>query len=149
LRLADEAVMASRRVPTRFILVNALLRAAETGLLASDLQRAVESLAELREILSHLGTERSLGDGLELVALTLAALGNGEAAAEMFGAAAARHEAHNETSSARFLAGEAQACRLRLSEALGTDQFADRLAAGKALSADVAIARARTALLGS
>jgi len=146
LRLADEAVMASRRVPIRFILVNALLRAAETALLASQPDRAVEFLVELLEALSNLGTERYLGDCLELVALTQARLGNPEAAAEIFGAAAARHEAHNETSSARFLAGDAHTCRLRLSEALGPDRFAHHLAHGRALSADAAIARALAGL---
>lgn len=146
LRLADEAVMASRRVPTRFILVNALLRAAETALLASEPYRAGEFLVELLQALSKLGTERYLGDCLELVGLTQAALGQEEAAAQMLGAASARHEAHDETSSARFLAGEAEACRLRLAEALGADRLAHLLANGRALSAHMAIARALTGL---
>jgi non-specific serine/threonine protein kinase len=146
LGLADEAVAAARRVPIVFILVNALVRAAETALLASEPDRAGEFLVEVLETLSNLGTERYLGDCLELVALTQAALGNAEAAAEMFGAGSARHEAHNETSSARFLAGEAQACQARLSEALGADRFAHHVAHGRALSADMAIARALTGL---
>lgn len=146
LRFAVDAITSAERAPVRMVLLLALTRAGETALLAADLGQASRFLGEGLRVISDLGTQRYLGDGLELVALMQLARGDHQEAATMFGASAAFHAATGGASEVRFIAAQARTGRHRLAEALGADRFGTYERAGQALPADQAIARARSVL---
>jgi tetratricopeptide (TPR) repeat protein len=146
LRLAGEAIAAARRVPIRLVLVMALIRAGETAVLANDVPRVAGFLGEGLRLISELGTQRYLGDCLELVALTQLRRGEHRAAAMMFGAAAAWHQATGGASGVRLLAEQARTGRAELADAMGPDPFDSYVTEGHALSSEQTIDRALASL---
>jgi hypothetical protein len=133
LRLATDAIASAERSPLRMSLVMALIRAAETALLAADRDEACRFLADGIARIAELGTERYLGDCCELVALLQLARGDPWAAV-MFGASSAVHEKTGGPSKVRFIAKEARAGRHRLADLFGTERLESYERKGRNLS---------------
>lgn len=141
LRQADEAARCARRVGVRAVIVMALVRAAETAILASEYRRAGDYLEELFALLRDVGSRRWVADALELATLVLESRGDAAAAAEVLGASAALRAASGERSGGnRALGSEIQRCRERLTISLGPDRLEHDEERGRRLSPEAAIA---------
>ncbi|MGH9037804.1 MAG: ATP-binding protein, partial [Acidimicrobiia bacterium] len=151
LGLAEEAIGAARELPARAVLAMALTRAAETAVLAGQLERATAILVELLGVLADMASRRWVADALELTALVREGEGGAEPASELFGAAEALRETTGEGGGgARVIAGAVHEARHRLAGTLGDHRFQEHLRRGRILTRELAIAqaRARIAVVG-
>lgn len=140
LGLAEEAVAAARRLPARPVLAMALIRAAETAVLARNSQNAADILVELLSLLADLGSRRWVADALETTALILQAEADAEQGSAILGASDRLREAAGEArGGVRVLAEQVRHARERLASALGAERFAQHEARGRALSREAAI----------
>jgi hypothetical protein len=142
-RLATDAIASGERSPLRMSLVMALVRAAETAVLAAEWDRACWFLAGALARIAELGTERYLGDCCELVALLQLARGDPRAAAVMFGASSAVYERTGGSSKVRFIAQQAHAGRHRLADSLGIERWESYEREGQNLSLEQILHHAR------
>ena len=132
--------------PDRSALVMALLRAGESAVAAGANRHAAQVLEELLVLVCDLGTRRWLTDALELAALVLEAQGEQHVAVQVLGASEALRElAREPQGGVRTTAQEVGRGRDRLAVA-PTNNFADHLALGRALTPTAAIAQALSAL---
>ncbi|HET9891473.1 MAG TPA: tetratricopeptide repeat protein, partial [Mycobacterium sp.] len=147
LHLAEEAVAAARRLPARPVLAMALIRAAETAVLARNSQHAADILVELLSLLADLGSRSWVADALETTALILQAEADAEQASAILGASDRLREAAGEArGGVRVIAEEVRHVRDRLAGALGAECAAQHEARGRALSREAAITLALAAL---
>jgi predicted ATPase len=141
LRLAEEAILAAGGLAVPGALIMALVRAGETAILAGRHRRASEIIAELLELLHHLGSRRWVADTLEMAALVLESRKDEEAAVEVLGASEALRAASGENCrGSRAVSAEIQRGRDRLIAALGPHRFADHKARGQKLAPEAVIA---------
>ncbi|HEV8627093.1 MAG TPA: tetratricopeptide repeat protein, partial [Acidimicrobiia bacterium] len=135
--LAEDAVMAARRLPAAGFLVMALTRASETAVLCG--RRPTALLREVVELLLDLGTQAWVVEVLEMAALVCEAEGQPEAAARLFGACEAIAEAAGDQAQRRILSSQVDDCRLKLSVELGGDCLAEHESRGRSLSVGEAL----------
>jgi len=135
--LAEDAVVAARRLPAAGFLVMALTRASETALLCG--RRPIGLLREVVGLLLDLGARAWVEEVLEMAALVCEAEARPEAAARLFGACDAIAEAAGDQARGRVLSSQVDACRLRVAEALGSDGRAEQESLGRAWSAGDAL----------
>lgn len=138
---------AARGLPARPVLAMALVRAAETAVLARNSQHAADILVELLGLLADLGSRRWVADALEITALILQAGDDGEQASAILGASDRLREAAGEArGGVRVIAEEVRHARDRLASALDAERAAQHEARGRALSREAAITLALAAL---
>ena len=125
----------------------ALIRAAETAVLARDSQHAADILVELLSLLADLGSRSWVADALETTALILQAEADAEQASAILGASDRLREAAGEArGGVRVIAEEVRHVRDRLAIAQGAECAAQHEARGRALSREAAITLALAAL---
>jgi hypothetical protein len=135
--LAEDAVVAARRLPAAGFLVMALTRASETAVLCG--RRPTALLREVVGLLLDLGTRAWVVEVLEMAALVCEAEGRPEAAARLFGACAAIAEAAGDQAQGRVLSSQVDDCRLKLAEELGGDCLAENESSGRSMSVGEAL----------
>lgn len=138
--LAAEALAAGRRLGLRHILVMALVRAAEVGLLHGDDATARTHLREALQVLGELGGRMWANDVVQLVGVLLQRDGAAAAAARLTTAGAAGGGAH------RPLQVLVERAQRDARSALGEEEFRAACAAGHALTATAALADAMDSL---
>jgi len=135
--LAEDAVVAARRLPAPGFLVMALTRASETALLCG--RRPTALLRELVGLLLDLGTRAWVVEVLEMAALMCDVEGRPQAAARLFGACRAIAEATGDQAQGRVLSSQVDNCRLKLAEELGSEGLAEHESFGRSMSVGEAL----------
>jgi tetratricopeptide (TPR) repeat protein len=150
LRLADEAVEAARPFGVRAVLAMALARAAETAVVADDLERAGRVVAELVRLLLDLATRRWAADALEVAAIVLARRGDDAGAATAVGASQVlRAAADGQGGAVRPVDAAVRTSSARRHDGLGADRFDAAVDRGRALVPEAALAEVLAALEAS
>ncbi len=145
--LAEEAIDAARALGAAPVLVMALIRAAETAVVAGQLDDAAPLVTEALGVLSDLGTQRWVADGLDLAALVLEHRGQGAPAAELVGVSATLRQASGEVfAHLPVVAAALVEARARLTGVLGPESFDEHERRGRTLPREAAIARTLSAL---
>ncbi|MGH9012189.1 MAG: ATP-binding protein, partial [Acidimicrobiia bacterium] len=116
--MADEGVAAARELGLQTILVMALARAAEVGVLLRRWERAEATLTELFTVLRNTGGRGFLADALEMAALVQEARGHPRSAVQLLAAAEYVRREANETADKRPVTPLLDASRRRLADAL-------------------------------
>ncbi|HKY76967.1 MAG TPA: hypothetical protein VJS45_12555, partial [Acidimicrobiia bacterium] len=119
---AEEGVAAARELGMQTILVMALTRAAEVGVLLRQWERAEATLTELFTVLRNTGGRGFLADALELAALVQETRGRPQSAVQLLAAAEHVRREANETADNRPVTPLLDACRRRLGDAIHSEE---------------------------